>query len=90
MPYSEQWMNSLTFFLSLSIGIGIVDDLGFTFNLGLLSSVGLLWMSTAALLWAGTLFFAIQCIHWRGLWLLIGLPLVLLPFLGAVIGAGEI
>ena len=80
-------MKSLKLVLAISIAIGIVDDLGFVFNLELLSSGGGFWMAAAALSCAATFFFATQCLHWRALWLLVG---VALPFVGAVIGAGMI
>jgi hypothetical protein len=88
MP-SEEWSHSLKPFLALSLVVGIIDDLAFVLNLELLSQPGLL-MSAAALIWAATLFFAVLSLHWRALWLLVGLPLVLLPFAGAVISAGMI
>jgi hypothetical protein len=83
-------MKSVTFFLAVSITVGIVDDLAFALNLGLLSSSGQLLMAVAALAWAGTFFFAVQSLRWRALWLLVGLPLVLLPYVGTFIGAGVI
>jgi hypothetical protein len=87
---SERWMKSLKFFLAVSLAVGIIDDLGFLFDLGLLTSEGSLLMSIAALIWAANFFFAVLCLGWRALWLLVGLPLVVLPFVAAIIGAGSI
>ena len=83
-------MKSLTLLLAVSFAIGIMDDLAFLFNLGLLSSNGELLMAVSALIWAGMFFLAVQSLGWRALWLLISLPLFLLPFVGAVLGAGMI
>ena len=90
MTSSVRWVSSLKPFLVLSIGVGAVDDLAFLLGLGLLTSEGLLLMSAAALIWAANFFFAVLSLHWRALWLLLGLPLVALPFVGAVIGAGQL
>jgi hypothetical protein len=87
---SEEWTHRLKPFLALSIVVGIIDDLAFVVNLGLLTRTGLLMMSGAALIWAAILFFAFLSVHWRALWLLVGLPLVVLPFAGAIIVAGMI
>ena len=83
-------MKSLKFFLAVSLAVGIIDDLGFLFDLGLLTSEGSLLMSIAALIWAANFFFAVLRLGWRALWLLVGLPLVVLPFVAAIIGAGSI
>lgn len=83
-------MKHLGPFLLVSIGVGILDDLGFVFNIGLSSSEGYLWMSVASLVWVGIFGVALYCLHWRSLWLLVGLPLVILPYAGAIIGGGMI
>jgi len=89
MP-SEEWTHSLKPFLALSLVVGIIDDLAFVLNLGLLTRPGLLLMSAAALIWSAILFFAFLSLHWRALWLLVGLPLIVLPFAGAIIVTGMI
>ena len=83
-------MKSLKLFLAVPLAVGITDDLGFVFNLGLLTSEGGLWMSVAALIWAANFFFAAICLHWRALWLLVGIPLVVLPFVVTSLAASFI
>jgi hypothetical protein len=76
--------------VATSIAIGIADDSVFFFFPILLSRTGFAWMLAALLLWTALLGFGFHRLRVRALWLLLGLPLVFLPFVAAVIAAGQI
>jgi hypothetical protein len=74
-----------------SIAIGIADNSAFfLFQIGPLSNAGGYWMLGALLLWVALFLIGIVLLGTRSLWLLLGLPLVLLPIALAVYGAGQI
>jgi len=78
-------------FQAASIAIGIADNAAFfLFRMVLLSNAGEYWMVGALLLWVAVFLVGIVLLGTRSLWLLLGLPLVLLPFGLAVLGAGQI
>ena len=83
-------MQNLRPYLITSLAIGALDNLAFVLHLGLLSDEGQLCMLVAAVAWIGVFFFAVLALHWRALWLLAGLPLILRPFALAIIGGGMI
>jgi hypothetical protein len=74
-----------------SIAIGIADNSAFfVFQIGLLNDAGLHWMLGVLFLWMALFAVGILVLGVRSLWLLLGLPLVLLPFAFAVYAAGQI
>lgn len=78
-------------FLLASFAIGMIElSIFFYFQIGLLSAAGLIWMKAALLYWIALFCAAFYFLRFRALWLLLGLPLVLLPLVMAVIGAGQI
>jgi hypothetical protein len=81
-------------FLIASVAIGVTDIGGIYllqhFGL-LLSSSGLAaWASVGLILWVAAVWFGVYRWGARGLWGLIGLPLVLLPLAAIVVAAGMI
>jgi hypothetical protein len=85
--------NAKSFYLLLaaSLAIGAIDNSAFfVYQLGTLTDTGFHWMTGALLSWMVLFFFAVGLVGVRSLWLLLGLPLVLLPFALAVVGAVQI
>jgi hypothetical protein len=77
--------------LAGSIAIGAADDSAFFFfQIGSLSDGGFHWMMAALLSWMALFVVAVHLLGVRSLWLLFSLPLVLLPFALAAIGAAQI
>jgi hypothetical protein len=77
--------------LAAAIAIGIADNSAFLFfNIGLLSDAGIHWMQGALFSWIALFVAGIMLLRVRSLWLLLGLPLVLLPFALAGYAAGQI
>ena len=76
--------------LIASLAIGAIDNAGLLFFGVKLDSFGMNWIFVALLLWAGLFGFGVYRCGVRGLWLLLGLPLVLLPYAALVVGAGMI
>lgn len=77
--------------LGVSIAIGAIDNSAFLFfQMGTLSDGGQHWMLAALFCWIALFCVAIYALGVRSLWLLLSLPLVLLPFAFAVLAAGRI
>lgn len=92
-PCMNVGRNAKTFYplLAASIAIGAIDNsVFFVYQVGLLTDTGIHLMMGALLSWMVLFFFAVGLLRVRSLWLLLGLPFVLLPFALAVIGAGRI
>ena len=56
----------------------------------LLTSTGYWWMLGTLILWIAAFVFGIFRLRFHALWLLLSLPLVLLPFVLSVLAAGQI
>jgi hypothetical protein len=83
--------NSIFALLAASIAIGIADNSAFFFfHMGLLSDAGAYWMLGALFSWMALFVAGMMLLRFRSLWLLLGLPLVLVPFALATYAAGTI
>ena len=78
-------------FLAASLAIGVADNSAFFFfKMELLGGAGSHWMLGALLSRIALFLVGAHYVGFRALWLLLGLPLVLLPFALAGVAAGQI